>query len=87
MGDGEGFIVAGLVATWLQRVTNKHNLFVLIHLLSHYTHDQDPEYHHYCQQDPLGERKEETQRGKEEEGSDRDRIEERKEEKARRKKD
>lgn len=64
MGDGEGFIVAGLVATRLQRVTDKHNLFVLIHLLSHYTHDQDPEYHHHCQQDPLGERKEETERSR-----------------------
>lgn len=81
MGDGEGFVVAGLVATWLQRVTDKHNLFVLIHLLSHYTHNQDPEYHHHCQQDPLGERKEVTERGKEEKGNGRNRIEERKEEK------
>lgn len=50
--DGKGLVIAGLVAARLHGVADEHDLLVLVHLLAHYTYDQNAENHHHCQQDP-----------------------------------
>lgn len=52
VGDGEGFVVAGLVTAGLEGVADKHGLLVFINGLSNNGHDQDAENHHHSQQDP-----------------------------------
>ena len=52
VGNWEGFVIASLVATWLQSVAFEHGLFILIYGLPHDGHNQDTEDDHYCQQDP-----------------------------------
>lgn len=56
MGDGEGLVVAGLVAPRLEGVADEHGLLILIHCFTDNGHDQDTEYHHNCQENPGGEK-------------------------------
>ncbi|CAG5878678.1 unnamed protein product [Menidia menidia] len=58
--DGEGLVVAGLVAAGLHGVADEHDLLVLVHLLADYSHYQNTENHHHCQQDPA---ERQTERG------------------------
>ena len=60
--DGEGLVVAGLVAAGLHGVADEHDLLILVHLLPHDANYQDPENHHHCQQDPA-ERQREKEKG------------------------
>lgn len=52
VGDGEGAVIAGLVTAGLQCVAYEHGLFVIVHRLPHNGHNEDPEDHHHCQEDP-----------------------------------
>lgn len=60
VGNGEGLVIAGLVAARLQSVTDEHGLLIFVDRLSYDGHDQDTEDHHHCQQDS----KEESERQK-----------------------
>ena len=48
VGNGEGLVVTGLVAAWLQGVADEHGLLVLVYCLPNNCDDQDTEDHHYC---------------------------------------
>lgn len=47
VGNGEGLVVAGLVAARLQGVADEHGLLILIDCLPNDCHDQDTEDDHY----------------------------------------
>lgn len=53
MGNGKGFVVAGLVASWLEGVANKHGLLIFVNRLAYDGHDEDTEYHHHRQENPV----------------------------------
>lgn len=52
--DGEGLVIAGLVAARLHGVADEHGLLIFVDGLAHDGHDQDAENHHHCQQYPGG---------------------------------
>lgn len=62
VGDGEGFVIARLVAARLQSVTDEHGLLIFIDGFSYNGHNQDTEDHHHCQQDSKGESEKQTWR-------------------------
>lgn len=66
----ESLVVTSLIAAWLQRITDKHSLLVIVHRLPYNGHNEDPEDHHHGQQDP-GTEKPVSARGRELSSADR----------------
>ncbi|KAF2974083.1 hypothetical protein EK904_010158 [Melospiza melodia maxima] len=54
--NGESLVITSLVAAWLQRVTDKHRLLVIVHRLPYNGHNENSEDHHHGQQDPATEK-------------------------------